>query len=130
MAGLWFEEFEIGQVFKHDIRRTVTETDNVLITTLTHNPAAIHLDAEYANLAGMLRHHLPMPVFVIPGNHDRREGLRRGLAHLPGVTSDPHFVQYAAEGHPVRLVMLDTLVPGAGHAVHLEAPAAVAAALP
>ena len=47
MAGLWYEEFEVGRVFKHEIRRTVTETDNVLFTTLTHNPAAIHLDAEY-----------------------------------------------------------------------------------
>lgn len=48
MAGLYFEQFALGQVFAHDIRRTLTETDNVLITTLTHNPAAIHLDAEYA----------------------------------------------------------------------------------
>jgi hypothetical protein len=47
MAGLYFEQFEIGQVFHHDIRRTVTETDNILFTTMTHNPAAIHLDAEY-----------------------------------------------------------------------------------
>jgi acyl dehydratase len=47
VAGLWYEEFEVGRVFKHEIRRTVTETDNVLITALTHNPAAIHLDAEY-----------------------------------------------------------------------------------
>jgi acyl dehydratase len=47
MAGLFFEQFEIGQVFVHDIRRTVTETDNILITTLTHNPAQVHLDAEY-----------------------------------------------------------------------------------
>lgn len=47
MAGLYFEQFELGQVFKHDIRRTVTETDNVLMTTLTHNPAQIHLDHEY-----------------------------------------------------------------------------------
>lgn len=46
MAGLWFEQFEVGQVFEHAIRRTVTETDNLLITTLTHNPAALHLDAE------------------------------------------------------------------------------------
>lgn len=46
MAGLWFEQFEIGQTFVHDIRRTVTETDNILFTTMTHNPAAIHLDAE------------------------------------------------------------------------------------
>jgi acyl dehydratase len=48
MAGLFFEQFEIGQVFKHDIRRTVTEIDNVLFSTMTHNPAAIHIDAEYA----------------------------------------------------------------------------------
>ena len=48
MAGLYFEQFEVGQVFIHDIRRTVTEIDNVLFSTMTHNPAAIHLDAEYA----------------------------------------------------------------------------------
>ncbi len=48
MAGLYFEQFAVGRVFRHDVRRTVTETDNVLFTALTHNPAAIHLDAEYA----------------------------------------------------------------------------------
>ena len=47
MAGKWFDELEVGQVFRHDIRRTVTETDNVLFTTMTHNPAQLHLDAEY-----------------------------------------------------------------------------------
>ncbi|MDO8289121.1 MAG: MaoC family dehydratase [Parvibaculum sp.] len=48
MAGLYFEEFEDGQVFKHAITRTVTETDNVLFTTMTMNPAALHLDHHYA----------------------------------------------------------------------------------
>lgn len=47
MAGLYFEQFELDQIFKHDVRRTVTETDNILFTTMTHNTAAIHLDAEY-----------------------------------------------------------------------------------
>jgi acyl dehydratase len=47
MAGLYFEEFETGQIFDHPIRRTVTEADNVQISTLTHNPAALHLDEEY-----------------------------------------------------------------------------------
>ncbi len=47
MAGLYFEEFSVGQIFDHPIRRTITETDNVLISTLTHNPAPLHLDAEY-----------------------------------------------------------------------------------
>ena len=47
MAGFYFEEFEPGQVFEHPIRRTITESDNVLFSTLTHNPAALHLDEEY-----------------------------------------------------------------------------------
>ena len=47
MPGLYYEEFEPGMMFGHALRRTVTETDNLLITTLTHNPAALHLDAEY-----------------------------------------------------------------------------------
>jgi len=47
MAGLWWDDLEVGQTFKHDIRRTVTETDNILFSTLTHNPALLHLDAEY-----------------------------------------------------------------------------------
>lgn len=47
MSGLYFEQFEIGRKFEHVVRRTVTETDNVLFSTLTMNPAALHLDAEY-----------------------------------------------------------------------------------
>ena len=47
MAGLYFEEFSVGQTFDHPIRRTITEADNVLVSTLTHNSAALHLDAEY-----------------------------------------------------------------------------------
>ena len=48
MAGLWFEEFELGRRFAHEIRRTVTEMDNVLFSSLTYNPAAIHIDHAYA----------------------------------------------------------------------------------
>ena len=47
MAGLYYEEFSVGQVFEHPIRRTVTDTDNILFTTMTHNPARLHLDDEY-----------------------------------------------------------------------------------
>ena len=47
MAGLWFEQFEVGQVFEHAIRRTVTEADNIWFCSATCNPAAIHIDAEY-----------------------------------------------------------------------------------
>jgi acyl dehydratase len=45
--GYYLEELEIGRVFKHAIRRTVTETDNVLFSTMTHNPAPLHIDHEY-----------------------------------------------------------------------------------
>ncbi|MGW5515216.1 MaoC family dehydratase [Nocardia africana] len=48
MAGLYFEEFEPGTVIEHATRRTVTETDNVLFSTLTLNVAPLHLDAEYS----------------------------------------------------------------------------------
>ncbi|RDC73459.1 MaoC family dehydratase [Rhodovulum sp. 12E13] len=48
MAGRWFEGFTIGEVIRHDIRRTVTEADNVIFTTMTMNPAAIHLDHAYS----------------------------------------------------------------------------------
>ena len=48
MAGRFFEQWKVGDRIIHDIRRTVTETDNLLITTLTHNPQPLHLDAEYA----------------------------------------------------------------------------------
>ncbi|WP_280424522.1 MaoC family dehydratase [Nocardia carnea] len=47
MAGRWFDELVVGQKFEHPIRRTVTETDNVLFTAMTHNPALLHLDEEY-----------------------------------------------------------------------------------
>ena len=43
--GLYFEEFEIGVIYEHRPGRTVTETDNVLFTTLTMNTQALHLDA-------------------------------------------------------------------------------------
>jgi acyl dehydratase len=47
MPGIWFDELEVGQLFKHAIRRTVTESDNLLFSALTHNPAQLHLDEEY-----------------------------------------------------------------------------------
>lgn len=47
MPGVWFDELSVGQVFQHPIRRTVTEMDNVLFSSLTHNPAQLHLDEEY-----------------------------------------------------------------------------------
>ena len=48
MAGRFFDEWAIGDTLAHEIRRTVTETDNLLFSTMTHNPQPLHLDAEAA----------------------------------------------------------------------------------
>lgn len=48
VSGRWFEQLPAGTRIQHVTRRTVTETDNVLFTTMTMNPAPLHLDAEYA----------------------------------------------------------------------------------
>jgi len=48
VKGLYFEELQVGSEFEHAIHRTVTETDNLLFTTLTHNPQPLHLDVEFA----------------------------------------------------------------------------------
>ena len=79
---------------------------------ITGDLAANGLVAEYRNLADMLARLTDLPTYVIPGNHDDRDNFRAVLAHLPGVASDPNFVQYAVEDLPVRLIMLDTLIIG------------------
>ncbi|MEN3973017.1 MaoC family dehydratase [Sphingomicrobium sp. XHP0235] len=48
MSGRYFDEWKVGDTIAHPITRTVTETDNLLITTLTHNPQPLHLDHEVA----------------------------------------------------------------------------------
>ncbi|MGR6327861.1 MaoC family dehydratase [Sphingomonas sp. XXL09] len=48
MAGRCYDEWTVGDRVVHDIRRTVTETDNLLFSTMTHNPQPLHLDAEAA----------------------------------------------------------------------------------
>ena len=48
MAGLSYEEFEVGMEFKHALTRTVTEMDNIMFCALTHNPQPLHLDEEFA----------------------------------------------------------------------------------
>lgn len=48
MPGLYYEEFEVGMQFDHELTRTVTETDNVMFCAMTHNPQPLHLDEEFA----------------------------------------------------------------------------------
>ena len=68
--------------------------------------------AEYAHLRRLLAP-LAMPVYVIPGNHDSRETLRAAFGE-DGYLPPAGFLHYAVEAHPVRLIALDTHVPGEG----------------
>ena len=48
MAGRYFDEWQVGDTVAHAVTRTITETDNLLFSTLTHNPQPLHIDAEAA----------------------------------------------------------------------------------
>lgn len=72
MSGLFFEQLDVGMVFRHPIRRTVTEADNVWYSTATCNPAAIHLDEHYC------REHSPFGTRIV--NSGFTFGLMIGLS--------------------------------------------------
>ena len=92
MSGLWFEEFEIGQRFEHEWRRTVTEYDNMLFSNLTMNVQPLHIDFEFAKgtefgkplvnslftLGLMIGRALPQA--DLPRRHDPRGYHRQGHA--------------------------------------------------
>lgn len=66
---------------------------------------------EYALLRELIAP-LSMPVYLMPGNHDERDALRSAFPEHAYLRQSLEFVQYAIEAHPLRLVALDTLVPG------------------
>ena len=55
---------------------------------------------------------LRAPLYAIPGNHDRREGFAAAFADQSWLPKDSPFIQYTVENFPVRLVGLDTVIPG------------------
>src|SRR6185295_15094347 len=69
------------------------------------------LDEEYTRLRRLLAP-LPMPVYVIPGNHDARDPLRRAFGCDGYLPREGEYLHYVIDTHPLRLIGLDTLVPG------------------
>lgn len=49
MAGLYLEELKVGHVFQHTLRKTVTESDNMLFSVMTLNPQPLHIDFDFAS---------------------------------------------------------------------------------
>lgn len=70
------------------------------------------LAEEYRQLRQMLKR-LTVPTYMVPGNHDRRELFRQAFPDHPFMEGDQGFLQFVVEEHPVRLIGLDTVVPGA-----------------
>jgi 3',5'-cyclic AMP phosphodiesterase CpdA len=75
-------------------------------------------DAAYAMLRALLHRTVSIPTYALPGNHDQRDAMRRGLGGLlgpAGAAGPDGMICYVIEHLPLRIVMLDTLVPGANH---------------
>ena len=90
MPGLYFEEFRVGDVIRHSLRRTVTEADNLLFSVLTHNPSPLHLDEEYMRNTEFGQRivnscfTLSLMTGVSVGDNDRSDGNREpGLGRRP-----------------------------------------------
>jgi 3',5'-cyclic-AMP phosphodiesterase len=81
------------------------------VVLITGDMTDCGLETEYALLRELLGR-LPMPVYMVPGNHDRRDNLKRAFADWPTISSDPDFVQFVVDDFPVRLIGLDTVIPG------------------
>ncbi len=103
---------ETNMLTERALRRVAALRPPVDAVVITGDLTDCGLASEYTLLATLLSRTLTMPVFAVPGNHDRREIMAE---HLPGTRQTDGFIQYAVENLPVRLVMLDTVVPGAGH---------------
>ena len=98
--GRWFEELAVGDVIVHALTRTVTETDNVLMTTLTLNPARLHLDAEYLTCIGK-------------GNKERVIPIGRAATQW--------IVRYQREARPTLVVSREARKEGAGARLFVNA---------
>lgn len=83
------------------------------VVILTGDATDCGLDAEYTLLTELLGR-LPMPVYAVPGNHDRREAMRAAFASGSFLPADGP-LNFVVETRPVRLIGLDSLVPGESH---------------
>ncbi|MBS0245142.1 MAG: phosphodiesterase [Proteobacteria bacterium] len=95
-----------------DKLRKLTPRPDVVV--ITGDMTDCGLPEEYALLRSLIAD-LPMPVYMVPGNHDRRDHLKRAFADWPTIVADPDFVQFVVDDHAVRLIGLDTVVEKSSH---------------
>jgi len=105
-----FGAVDTHRALENAVRHLETLTPRPDVVIVTGDLVNDGGDEDYAALADLLGR-LPMPVYPIPGNHDRRDLVRRHLS-FTGVLPADGPLRYVVEDHPVRLVGLDTLVEG------------------
>lgn len=93
------------------IKAQLTRPDVLLITGDLTDCGLVE---EYQHLRELLDG-LPMPVYLIPGNHDRRENLLKVFPEYAGLVESAASMSYAIDGFDVRLIALDTVIPGQPH---------------
>lgn len=81
------------------------------VVVITGDLTDIGAPEEYAHLRTLLSL-LPMPVYLMPGNHDDREALRISFPDHAYLRQWLPYVQYAIDDWPLRLVAIDTVIPG------------------
>ncbi len=96
-----------------NLRQCVADINRQAVDAVIHTGDSVQhgLAAEYAHLREILAG-LRAPLYLVPGNRDRREELRRAFGHLSYLPLDGDFLHYAVEDHPVRLVAIDSVSAG------------------
>jgi 3',5'-cyclic AMP phosphodiesterase CpdA len=96
-----------------NLRRCIADINEQAVDAVIHTGDSVHGgEAEaYAHLGEILAG-LEAPLFMVPGNRDRREALRGVFAHAARLPAKDEFLHYAVEDHPVRLVAIDSVAAG------------------
>jgi 3',5'-cyclic AMP phosphodiesterase CpdA len=100
---------ETNMLTERAIGKLLTLRPKPDIVVITGDMTDCGLPEEYALLRTLLAP-LPTPIFMVPGNHDRRDALKRAFSDWPAIVADTEFVQFVVDDYEVRLIGLDTVV--------------------
>ncbi len=106
-------ELEAGASRADNLRRCIAHINDQTVDLVIHTGDSVQ-DGEpdqYAHLKDILDG-LDAPYFMVPGNRDRHDALRTAFRHLPYLPAEGDFLHYVVEDYPIRLVALDSVVPG------------------
>jgi len=115
---LLFDRIDTAAYLERAVAHVLTLDPRPDVVIMTGDLVEAGKPEEYERLRRLIAP-LPMPVYLIPGNHDGRESMRAAFADK-GYLPASGFLHYAVEDGPVRLIALDTLVEGKGHGALAE----------